>query len=98
MRRLEAEQAVQPDLARRARNKVASANDLGHARKSVIDRHRKLIGEHAVRAADDEVAAFLCEVFAVFAEYAVCERDFLVRHAHTGRRRTFLALFRDFLG
>ena len=54
VRRFKAEQAVQPDLARRAGNEVASANDLGHARQAVIDRHGELVGENAVRAPDNE--------------------------------------------
>ena len=95
MRRFKAEQAVQPDLTRRAGDEVASANDLGHARQAVIDRHGELVGENAVRAPDNEITAFLRQVLAVRAEHAVGKRDDLVGHAHARCRRTFFPFFFD---
>ena len=54
---LEAEGFMQPDLAGGRADQVAAAYDLVHALERVVHDHRELIAEHAVRPADDVVAA-----------------------------------------
>lgn len=51
VRRCEAEQLIQPDLARRTADEIVPAHDLGHAGQTVIHHDRQLIREHAVPTA-----------------------------------------------
>ena len=98
VRRREAEQLIQPDLARRTADEIVPAHDLGHAGQAVIHHDRQLIREHAVRPPDDEVAALLGERFGILAVHAVRECDGSLGHAHARCRRTLSALFGHLLG
>ena len=94
----EAEQLIQPDLARRTADEIVPAHDLGHAGQAVIHHDRQLIRKHAIRPPDDEVAALLGKRFSVIAVHAVRERDGSLGHAHARCRRTLSALFGHLLG
>ena len=55
-RRRHAEHALQEDLARRRREQVGAAHDVGDPLRGVVDDDGELIGVEAVAAAHDEVA------------------------------------------
>jgi hypothetical protein len=55
-RRLAAEQLRQQRLARRRRQQIDAAHDLGDAHLEIVDDDRELIGVDAVAALEDEVA------------------------------------------
>src|SRR5690606_36988017 len=48
---------IEPQLAWRGVQEVGSANDVGHPLGNIVHDYRQLVGDNAVAAADDEVAA-----------------------------------------
>ena len=81
-RRRAAEGLYQPLLPRRGGQQVPRAHNARHAHCGVVHRDGKLIGEHPVRAADDEVPALARRVFDVCAVVPVLNGDGLVRRNH----------------
>ena len=84
-----AQQPLQVDLARRRTQDVPAADDFRDAGERVVHDDRQLIGEQAVRAAEDHVAAVPLKLLADRAEVAVHKGYVLVRYAqaHGGRAR-----------
>ena len=73
------------------------AHDFADAAERVIDDDGQLIAEKPVRAAEDEVAAVVREVFRIQSVMAVAHGDGFIRHAQAIGRAAGFHLFGDFL-
>ena len=76
-RRGQAQFPVEPQLARRAGQKVCPAHHLGNAHQGIIHHHGQLVGERAVRALHEEVSAVGGEVLRVGSLHLIDEGDTL---------------------
>ena len=90
-RRLEAKQPREVGLSRGGFQKIAPAHHLIHAHEPIVDHDGQLVGEHAVAALHEEVAAFVGEHFFLRAVGEVAELYracgvVLAGHAQTRRR------------
>ena len=83
--RREAEQLVEPQLAAGRGEQIGPPHDVRHALGGVVDHDRQLVGDHAVAAPHDDVAARLRERLVLRAEQVVDEVGLAV-HAHAQRR------------
>ena len=89
----QAQKFLQIPLAGNGPQQIAAAHHLGHAHLGIVHHHRKLVGEHAVRAAHDKVPALLRQGLVLGTVCPVYEPDFPLRiarigDAHAPRRRT----------
>ena len=84
------------DLRRGRTQQVAAPHHLIDAHQSVVYGHGQLVGEHAVAAADDDVAPVTGQVKRLGAETAVAKRDVCVRQNQPGGRPALFCFFTDF--
>ena len=97
LRRGEAQQLMQPDLTRGRAQQIAAAHNFGDTLKGVVDHDGQLVGKHAVRAANDEVAALGGQVLGAFALQTIGKGNGAVGDGQTCRRFAGLALLCDFV-
>ena len=86
-RRRIAECTLQRDLTRRRSEEIDTAHDLRDALLRIVDDHRQLIREQAIRAAHDEVSGMRRNVFLDATAQQIVEGDHFIRHAKTERTR-----------
>jgi len=84
-RRRAAERALQVDLARRRREQVGAAHDVGDLLRGVVDDDGELVGGQPVGSPHDEVADLAREVLPLRSLQPVDERDDGVADAHADR-------------
>src|SRR5438093_8702017 len=83
--------ALQCDLPRRRRQKVAAPDDLRRALFGVVDDNRQLIGIGSVGALDDEVACLTRHVLLDASMDEVIEADHLIGRTKANGARRFAA-------
>ncbi len=71
---------------RRGREKIAPAHDLRYTGVDIVRHDGELIGENAVRAPENEIAALAREIFGVWAVMPVDKGNVPVRHAKPPER------------
>src|SRR6266567_2046282 len=76
----QAEPALQPDLARCRGEQIGAAHDVSDVLCCVVDDDRKLIGEQAVGALDDEIADLSLEPLLVPSLETIAKPDRFVGH------------------
>ena len=81
-RRGQAQFPVEPQLARRAGQKVCPAHHLGNAHQGIIHHHGQLIGKHTVRPPQVKIPAVLRQILGIGAHVAVHKGNGFVRHHH----------------
>ena len=60
---MQTQQPVQVQLPRRGGQQIRPSHHLGHAHAGIIHHHRQLVGKHAVRPAQIEIAAITQQIF-----------------------------------
>ena len=82
IRRVVAEQSLQPDLARCGFHDVDAAHDFSDAFKLIVYDYGQLVGDQAVAPLDDEVAGFRFEPLAVLPLETVLKDDRCILSAY----------------